>query len=295
MLAYVHIYKTAGTTFTGLLRRNFSFRHFDTRLIQEKPAITAAQLKRALALYPRVESIAGHAVRIHTDLKAGFPAIRFYTFLREPRQRLISHFIFWRTIEIQKGRWRPETDKDVERRLVAFVDRNANVCCRILAPPSGDLDAAIEAIETKVDFVGLVEHFDESLALFRTWIGRSDFDLRYRRLNTADEQKQKRRRGTAEAYVKRLIQATAALVTRPDIAERVAAAQSNDEALYAHVRNRTFERMRRDYGAGPGPFAFEDNAVPADSIAGRLYRNLVGRPFVHLVARPVPPIARARS
>jgi hypothetical protein len=65
----------------------------------------------------------------------------------------------------------------------------------------------------------------------------------------------------------------------------IAAAQPEDVALYEHVRTKTFERMRREYSAGPGPFSFEDRHVAGDTIPGRLYRNLIGRPFVWMVAR----------
>ncbi len=286
MLAYVHIFKTAGTTLTGILRRNFSTRHFDTRLIQESPAITARQLKRALLVYPRIVSIAGHAVRTHTDLKAAFPEIRFYTFLRDPRTRLVSAFLFVRSIRIRRGEWRPESDSEIEAAFVGLSGSRLAPYCSILAPNGGGAEAAIEAIETRMDFVGLVEHFDESLVLFRNWIGRPDFDLRYRRMNVSE------RRGLDEpkfhrvrSDVERLVRVTKALAERPDIAEMIAGMQRDDIALFDHVRTRTFERMRRQYGAGLGPFSFEDSTIAADTIAGHLYRSLVGRPLVPLIAR----------
>lgn len=286
MLAYVHIYKTAGTTLTGLLRRNFSTRHFDTRLIQEKPAITAAQLKRAMLVYPRIVSIAGHAVRTHTDLKVGFPEIRFYTFLRDPRKRLVSAFLFIRSIHIRHGEWRPETDGEIEKSFVEFLANGVSGYCAILAPNGGGAEAAIEVIETKMDFVGLVEHFDESLALFRNWIGKPDFDLRYRRMNDSQRRGIEERKFRAfRSDLERLVQVTKSVAERPEIVEMIVDAQTDDIALFDHVRTKTFERMRRDYSAGPGPFAFEDSAIAADTISSRLYRNLLGRPFVPLITR----------
>jgi hypothetical protein len=286
LLAFAHIFKTAGTTLTGILRRNFSTRHFDTRLIQEKPAITAAQLRRAMLLYPRIESIAGHAVRPHTDLKAAFPEIRFYTFLRDPRTRLVSSFLFTRAISIRKGEWRPRSDREIEDEFIRSMTRLWNGYCRIFAPDRGDVASAIEAIETRIDFVGLVEHFDESLALLKNWIGKPDFDPTYRRMNDLD------RRGVEEWRYRsfqegldRLVQVTRSVAARPDVLQLIAAAQPGDVALYDHVHTKTFERMRRQYSAGPGPFSFEDSTAATDTIPGRLYRNLVGRPFVPLIAR----------
>lgn len=287
MLAYVHIFKTAGTTFTGILRRNFSIRHFDTRVVQEKQAITAAQLKRVHALHPGIASIAGHAVRTHADLKSGFPQIRFYTFMRDPRKRLPSAFLFIRTHQIWREGWRPETDKDIENAFLKDIMRDRDYCCAVLAP-GGGVEAAIETIESEMGFVGLVEHFDESLALFRNWIGRPDFDVRYRRMNVSDERADNDRSlGAVRNHVERLVRVTTDLKKRPDIAALIEERQSGDIALFDHIRTKTFERMRRDHDAGPGPFAFEENTMAVDSISGRLYRNLVDRPLVPLLVRRV--------
>lgn len=286
MLAFVHIYKTAGTTLTGILRRNFSARHFDTRLIQERPALLAWQLRRAMLLYPRIVSIAGHAVRPHTDLKSAFPELRFYTFLRDPRSRLVSAFLFTRGISIRKGEWRPATDREIEDSFVSWIARPRNDYCAILAPERGDLVSALEAIETRIDFVGLVEHFDESLALLRNWIGEPDFDPVYRRLNDSERRAgDERKFHRVQKDIERMTQVIKAAVARPELAERIAAAQPGDIALYDHVRTTTFERMRRLYSAGAGPFSFENGKSAVDTTSGRLYRNIVGRPLVHLVAR----------
>jgi hypothetical protein len=286
MFAYVHIFKTAGTTMTGLLRRNFSTRHFDVRLIHEKPAITASQLRRAMLVYPRLVSIAGHGVRTYSDLKDGFPQIRFYTFLRDPRKRVVSAFLFTYSIRIRHKKWHPETDADIEAAFIQFLRNGREGYCDIFAPKGVGVEAAIEAIETKLDFVGLVEHFDESIALFRNWIGRPDFDLRYRRLNDSDRRSVNDRKFRPFAEdVERLVSATRSLVTRPDIAAMIAETQVADIALFDHVRSKTFERMRRDYYAGPGPFMFEDKTVSADTIQSRLLRDLLGRPLVPLLTR----------
>ena len=63
MLAFVHIKKTAGTTLTAILRRNFGTRHLDTRLHLYEDLFLADDLRRALKLYRRLDCIAGHHVR----------------------------------------------------------------------------------------------------------------------------------------------------------------------------------------------------------------------------------------
>ena len=65
----------------------------------------------------------------------------------------------------------------------------------------------------------------------------------------------------------------------------IAVNQKNDIALFEHVRANTFERMRRDYDAGSGPFVFHDRTIAMESISGKLFRNLVARPLLPLIAR----------
>ena len=283
MLAYAHIHKTAGTTFTGILRRNFSIHHFDARLIPpDRPPLDPRKLKRALSLYPRVDSIAGHAVRPTPELKNAFPEMRFYAFLREPRSRLVSAFMFQKKIEIMKGRWQPASDQEIEETFLGYVDKTRSRLCKILASGVGSADAAIEAIETQYEFVGLVEHFDESLALFRNWIDQPNFDLRYHRMNVSrvGQLHTNKRHAARQQDADRLIAVTRAYAKHPETVARMTDALSADLALFDHVRTNTFERMRRTFSAGPGPFDFEDGTAASDTISGRLYRDLIGRPFV---------------
>ena len=280
LLAYVHIFKAAGTTLTGILRRNFSYRHLDTRLIQERPALKAAQLKRAMLLYPRLLSIAGHAVRPHSDLRSNFPGIRFYTFLREPKARLVSAFLFLQCYRIRDGRWRPQGAAEIEARLRRWIVKGRGYCPE-LAP--GGLAAAIEAIEAQIGFVGLVERFDESLAMLTAWIARPDFDPRYRRLNTV-AQRSEENPSLKDAFA-RLDETTRALVERPDIATMIEEACRDDIALYRHVRGNIFERQRQLYRVGPGPFAFETAGIATDTLLGHAHRAFIGRPLAPLLAR----------
>ena len=283
MLAFVHIPKTAGETIIGILRRNFSFRHLDSRLIEDNKPITAAQVKRALAIYPRIESIAGHAVCAYSDLSSEFPRIRFYTFLREPNGRFASNFLFSNSVRILHRGWRPETNKELEDTFPVFLESKRDVCCRVLAL-GGESAAAIGALETQFGFVGLVEHFDESLALIRNWMGRPNFDLRYQRKNASKGRSRTKPKSMA-VHLDRLDKWTREFMVRPNIVEMIAEANQADIVLYEYARDKIFERMRNDYSAGSGPFNFEDETMAQDAILGRIYRNLVGRPFVRLVVQ----------
>lgn len=285
MLAFVHVSKTAGTTITGILRRNFSCHHLDTRIIQDRPAITAAQLKRAQWIYPRIRSIAGHAVRTTSDLRQGFPAVRFHTFLRDPARRVVSAYLFDRGIDIAKKAWQPgnaaAVEADFERYLRDFSD---SYCHIFTGGPRAD--PAIDAIDRDVAFIGLVEEFEESLALFQNWVGLPGFDVTYRRLNVGSSVAEKGKASEIAATIDRLTETVRSVSGRPQFAALIEEVTAEDRRVYGHVVREKWPRLRERHSAGPGPFNFERDEAPADTIAGRACRNLLGRPFVHLLTGP---------
>jgi hypothetical protein len=285
MLAFVHVSKTAGTTITGILRRNFSRHHLDTRVIQDKPAITAAQLKRAQWIYPRIRSIAGHAVRTTSDLRRGFPGIRFHTFLRDPARRIVSAYLFDRGIDIAKRTWQPGDDVAVEMDFERYLRGFGDSYCRIFTGGQR-ADPAIEAVEREVAFIGLVEEFEESLALFRNWVGLPGFDVTYRRLNVGSSVAGKGKATEITAAIDRLVGTVKSVKGRPRFAALIEEVTAADRQVYGHVVRAIWPRLRERHSAGPGPFNFERDEARADTLAGRACRNLLGRPFVRLLTGP---------
>src|SRR3954470_18262106 len=102
MYAFVHIDKTAGTTFTSILRRSFGTRHCDIRLPLAKrqydgrnhhSCIEAADLFRVERVYRNLRGISGHNVKAYADLHSVRPDIRFITVLRDPVARFRSQFL----------------------------------------------------------------------------------------------------------------------------------------------------------------------------------------------------------
>jgi len=174
MIAFVHIQKTAGTTLTSILRRSFGIRHFDTRGVRNLGCISANELRKVSVVYRNLESIAGHSVRPFGDLHVHFPMIRYYTFLREPIARTVSHFAF----DIRRSNidlTAADNSLQVIRDYLAKV-RNTQT---IHLAGCENADAAIEIIRQRIGFVGLVERFDESLMLFRRWAQFPGLDLSY--------------------------------------------------------------------------------------------------------------------
>lgn len=155
VIAFVHIEKTAGKAVKHQLRRALGLQHCDVkRWREEADYFSAADLRRLLWVYPRLRSIAGHSIKAYSDLKAGFPRLQYYTFLRDPIERSISHYQYRMnlgSINCSFEDWtRNEANHDWQTRTLAG------------AP---DLDRALEMIEHDISFIGIQERLDESLAL----------------------------------------------------------------------------------------------------------------------------------
>ena len=169
MLAHVHIQKTAGQTIRAILRKNFGPAHCD--LFKDYGDLER-DWKWTVRCYRRLESIAGHAVKPVPALEKHFPQGRYYTFVREPLRRCISHYQFMLQSGVPCGPFRE------------WVEANADHQTRMIAGEP-NAEKAIELLRTRIGFVGLVERFDESLVLWKRWTGIPHLDVRYRSVNVA--------------------------------------------------------------------------------------------------------------
>ncbi|MCH8148855.1 MAG: sulfotransferase family 2 domain-containing protein [Planctomycetes bacterium] len=165
IIVFSHIPKTAGMTVQLLLRRHFGLRHLD---LPKGFIYTEALLKRDLRLNPLVRSLAGHSLRPFVDFGALQDRLVWYTFLRDPVQRFISHY--QHAVE-KEG---VQTPFDVWLRAPA----NSNWHVRMLAGRE-DLERAKEVLSQTVTCVGLMERFNESLLLIRHSLGIPELKLSY--------------------------------------------------------------------------------------------------------------------
>lgn len=155
VIAFVHIEKTAGKAIKHQLRRELGIRHCDVkRWRKNADYFSAADLRRLLRIYPRLRSIAGHSIKAYSDLKADFPDLQYYTFLRDPIQRSISHYQY----RINLGSINCSFEDWIRD------EANHNWQVRTLVGAS-DLDQALHMIEHDISFIGLQERLDESLFL----------------------------------------------------------------------------------------------------------------------------------
>ena len=252
MLAHVHVMKTAGQTVREILRQSFLGRHCDLRAVGE--VATAADLRWALRVYPGLKSIAGHQVRLYGDLDAVGPPLSYFTFLRDPVTRCVSHFQFGR---------RNGSQATFEGFLACHADHQT----RHLAGTS-DAQAAIELLEERRVFVGLMERFNESLVLLERWSGEA-LQLPYRSQNIAASSELKRR-----------------LLADERALARIRECHQQDLELYQYVRDVIYPRQLQRFGSELAAEVAElEAALPAPTILsfGRLLakakRDLLYKPL----------------
>jgi hypothetical protein len=224
LIAYIHVMKTGGQTMCDILRQSFPGRHCD---LQVKGVATADDLRFARRFYPRMKSVAGHAVVPLSNLAEACDSIRYFAFLRDPVERCVSHYQYRR-------------NKDETSDFVPWLAKYAHYQTRFFSrthemrdPWAVEPDAgrAIDAVESRVGFCGLQERFDESLVLLARWVGDPAFEVAYRSRNVA-----------SSSAIRRQILAD------PRTVEMIREHHREDEKLYRHVRDVVYPRQLAQYG-----------------------------------------------
>jgi hypothetical protein len=226
LVACIHVMKTGGQTMCDILRQSFPGRHCD---LQVKGVATADDLRFARRLYPQLRSIAGHSVVPLSNLAEACDSIRYFTFLRDPVARCISHYQYRRNKDETSG---------FEPWLAKFANYQTRFLCRTHTAQDPwavepDADRAIEVVERHVGFVGLQERFDESLVMLNRWIADPEFDPGYRSRNVA-----------ARSAIREQ------LLGDPRTVALIKAHHEQDEKLYRHVRDNVYPRQAAQYGPG---------------------------------------------
>lgn len=227
MLAHIHIMKTAGQTVCDILRSSFGANHCDLRC---GDLATLDDVNFARRFYPNLQSIAGHSIRPRGDLLE-VPSIRFFTFLREPSARCLSHYQF----ELNRNK------RNFDFR--AWLEQNADYQTRILSK-SRDPNRAIEVLEQRVGFVGLVEDFDRSLSLLRAWGGLYS-GVDYKSRNIASDRAVKQQ-----------------ILADPELVQAMHESNQADRMVYEHVANSIYPKMIEQYS---------DSAVGEERSANQLW------------------------
>jgi hypothetical protein len=138
------------------------------------PIMSAQQLEKFIkSCKINVKGVGGHMIVPYTGYESVVKEPIFYfTFLRNPADRYLS-FLNHR-INRMKFDW------DLEHFM--GIDQFYNLQTRKLAGEE-NLQKAIDNIEAKVDFVGFMNKFDESLVLLKDKMNFTDFNIRYQKSN----------------------------------------------------------------------------------------------------------------
>ncbi len=281
MLAFVHSYKTAGTTFTTLLRQHFGLAHFDRPGFRER-ALRAEDLRRLKRVYPALQSIAGHPVRPYSNLKEAAPEIRYYSFLRDPLKRSISHLTWYLRYKAHDG----ILFDDFEQLARDWCDAewNQNRQCRHLHP-EGRFAQVKDIIESNPFLLLQVEEFDRSLLLFRDWANQPKMKLAYTRFNTNTDSYE-RIQDTHPEYLERIRAFRKELPQHEELLNRLREANQEDQQLIDWMRTEIWPRQIEAYSGDMEADLTElqqeiaqGKASGAEPWLPRFYRNAVFKPL----------------
>jgi len=273
----VHIEKTAGRTVRAVLLRSFGSGHCEIRtpyakrepeVDDRRVAVTGGDLRKVRRFYRNLRGIAGHNVKAYSDLHVAFPEVRYFTWLRDPVKRYLSHF---------KNRSRAYAREDFER--WADTTWTHDWQTRMIA---GEPNAqkAIDLLSGRISFVGLTETFDESLLMLGQWLGEPGFRPEYRPVNQLAG-KQRARDSARE-------QADLGYLDTPEVRERLRAINALDQQVYDFALRECQARQRAAY---VGDLAADvatmrgrnqNLAEWIEPLSSRLLRNWVYKPALVL-------------
>ncbi len=223
MRVFVHLSKSGGTTVTYILRSTYGLRHCQVEPWHARwtgPPFSIQDLERLRKLYPNLRSIAGHRVTGYVDLGDDGDRFDYFTMIRDPVKSSASHYQYKKEVSGKKIAFEDWIQQDWTRnpatKQIAGVD---------------DVNEAIRIIEKRNMFVGLAEHFDESMVLLKR-LRFNELNISYKRVNVASSNAIKER-----------------LLSTERTREMIAEAHAADLQLYDYVKQELLEGYRREYGA----------------------------------------------
>jgi len=172
VLVFSHMMKTAGTALIKQLIQHYGSKVLypeSGQLIIDK-SYNNEQLKIDFnKKNGNVQVLVGHPIRPHLDLDIPRYNLRWFTFVRDPQKRYLSHYFY--VYNYKNGlsnhhrfKGKIENDSIVEWEK---IDKCSNYQCKFL---SGEANAqkAIDILEKKFEWVGLTEEYDDAIQSFKS-------------------------------------------------------------------------------------------------------------------------------
>lgn len=260
---FSHIPKTAGMNLHSLLRRYYGINYLIISSSKGKRYTTYESLKSVLHMFPNLKSIGGHGMQHWINYKELESRLRWYTFLRWPVDRVISHY------------QHQTLNKTHQRTFEDFLKNTPyhNWSVRMIAGEE-NLDKAKQILDEKFSFVGLTERFNESLVIMGTILQMDGFDPRYKsKVNVA-------KTNTIASDLKKNLLAYNDLIL---------ASNSLDIELYKYVESKIFpmqidayggkEKLDKDLAAFTFPFK-PSLSHQFNTFSNFLFRNTIVKPCI---------------
>ena len=185
MIISVHTPKAGGMSFRALLEQHFGdsiLLDYSDFPINTPPEIRNARAKKTrnkllwlynLGLkYKSIQCIHGHFIPYKYSRFYGKKNVQFVTWLRDPLERLASHYYFW------CRNYKAKTTPGVLHRRIVEEKWSFEKFC--FSPEMQNTYAQFlwKFPIANFDFVGITEHFDEDLAYFaKTFLGLHDVKI----------------------------------------------------------------------------------------------------------------------
>jgi hypothetical protein len=170
MIVFLHIPKTAGSTFQFILENTFGISACHTNHTKRK-IFRQDDLEFSRKFFPRMKSLAGH--NLVDPLALNIPGSFHMTFMREPVARAFSHY----QDSVLTGGNKLSFEEFLRQR--EYLE---NLQVKLMAGER-NLDKAKRYLE-RCDFVGLTEKFDLSLHVLER-LSPYQLNLNYKRRRTA--------------------------------------------------------------------------------------------------------------
>lgn len=159
-IVFIHIEKTAGTTFNYFLRNNIpSYKTLNNPIFWSEKyqgMFTTEMFQKLIKFFPNIKGIGGHTLRPYFDYESCIndKKVSYITFLRDPINRYLSHYNYQNTI--MRKNWKLE--EFIENKEFSNFQTKKIV-------GYDDIDKAKSILKNDFDFVGITEYFNESIQL----------------------------------------------------------------------------------------------------------------------------------